>query len=173
MKILCNLHVAMHLTRICQRQIYHDNASVFNLSSFWWNIGLFSTLHTHLTLSCARLSCFLNWRSISRLRFEYVQNIKRNMTASLHCIQKWFVQWKTHWNKCVEYQRECILKKIKVLFIAHFCIGKYNFSINIFSTHLMNILPIFLKLNLGQDNCSITYTCSNRKSKIQIFIFQC
>ena len=35
------------------------------------------------------------------------------------------------------FNTACILNKIKVLFIVHFCVGKYSFSLNTFSRQLV------------------------------------
>ena len=45
-------------------------------------------------------------------------------------------QWKTHWNNCVQCQ-------VNILFIFHFCLGKYSFSLDTFWTHLILISFFF------------------------------
>ena len=66
---------------------------------------------------------FLNWKCISRVRFEDVEDIKRNMIIALLPImskvkfQWYFDKWKTHWNKCVDCQRDYFEENIS--FIVH------------------------------------------------------
>ena len=55
------------------------------------------------------LSCILNWTVISRVKFEDVKDIKKNLAVQLHTISKEkfhgdFNQWKNHRNKCIKCQ---------------------------------------------------------------------
>ena len=65
-------------------------------------------------LSFMQLSCFLKSKSISLVKFEDVEVIKGNVITKPYSIpkeefQRFFIQWKTHRNKCIEYQEyKCI-----------------------------------------------------------------
>ena len=55
-------------------------------------------------------SSYLNWKFISRVRFEDVEDITRNMIVQFYTIwkeefQRYFNQKKTHWNNISLYMR--------------------------------------------------------------------
>ena len=58
-------------------------------------------------------SYLLNWKYISGMTFEDVKDIAKNTVVQLRIIskekfQKYFNQWKTHWNKCVTLRRSVL-----------------------------------------------------------------
>ena len=81
------------------------------------------------TRVCAIFSYTLNWKFVSRIRFEEVEDIKMNTVAQGHAISKEKFQCASINEKLdrisVLNANWIILKEINVLFIVHFCFGKY------------------------------------------------
>ena len=100
----------------------------FSISSLFGKIqlSLCGTLHTHLLWLC--LTCFLNWKFISRVRFEEAKDIKQeNDAATSHSIK---IQIGFNGNFC----DEIILKKINTS-LVYFCLEINTLSFYRFWTH--------------------------------------
>ena len=58
--------------------------SIFFISIFGKSRDNANAAHSILTI-LIYISCFLNWKFISTIRFEDMEDTKRNMTAQFHC----------------------------------------------------------------------------------------
>ena len=78
---------------------------------------------------------FLNWRFIARVKFENMENIKRNPMLQLHTILKKVVLIIRRLKKINKFNtKESISKKINILLINYFCLFKYCLSFSAFWT---------------------------------------
>ena len=89
---------------------------LYELHVFGWNTGLCESITLHTYCFHQTFSFIQKWKFASRIKFEDVKDIKRNMTMQFPTIlkeefQRRFHQWKIWWNKCVQSQG-VILKKI-------------------------------------------------------------
>ena len=87
--------------------------------------------------------CFLDWKFISRIRFEDMENIDRNTMTQFHRKFKEnfrgdLINEKFNWLRVLNAMGT-ILKKIIISVIVHFCFGKYSFIFVTFWTDLIYV----------------------------------
>ena len=77
----------------------------------------------------------------------------------LHCS---FLSWKIKLQSRYFFNTACILKKMNVSFIVHFCHGKYSFSFDTFSTQLVfwrkwTFPSMFISVMVNKPSVSIPF----------------
>ena len=102
-------------------------AILFKWKYFWWNTGLWKHSTLYIYQICAT---FL----FSKLKF--ISEIKFENTISKKSFRGALTQGKLA-ERSVLHDKWIILKKKNVLFMVHFCLGNYSFSLDISWMHLM------------------------------------
>ena len=78
------------------------------------------------------ISVLVNTASIS-IPFQHSSYFEENERF----IRSSFLSWEIQLQSRYLFNTARILKKMNVLFVLHFCLGKYSFSLDTFSTHLV------------------------------------